>query len=228
MNEGVRIIGIGSPSGDDRAGWELINRLSARLGGRSEVELIAMDRPGTGLIDYLSGQRACWLVDAVKSDDPPGCYLQPEVDQLLQAGSATAGSHGVGLAETLNLAGVLGLLPKRLELHCITISTADIVSEQLSPAVDAGVDGLVQRFLERLEKHVVHTATFKGGVGSFGSSSGSSACPSAIKYSFIASATFRFSPGKPVFPNRRLQLAKWACWLKETKVGCSYSPMHAG
>lgn len=174
MSAGLKIIGIGSPNGDDRLGWEVIQRLSAQLGSNHEIELITLDRPGTGLIDYLAGQEECWLVDAIKSDKPPGCYLQPGLNQLLQAGSATAGSHGVGLAEALQLAGILGLLPKRLELHCLTISTADIVSEQLSPAVNAGVDRLTQRFVERLEKHVVHTATFNGGVGSFGSSSGSS------------------------------------------------------
>ncbi|WP_432698155.1 hydrogenase maturation protease [Marinobacterium sp. YM272] len=174
MNARLRIIGIGSPSGDDRLGWELISRLSARLGDRPDVELIALDRPGVALIDYLSGQEECWLVDAVKSEQAPGCYLQPGLDQLLQAGSATAGSHGVGLAESLNLAATLGLLPHHLELHCITIGTADLLSEQLSTTVDAGVDGLTQRFVQRLEKDVVHTATFKGGVGSFGSSSGSS------------------------------------------------------
>lgn len=175
MNDRLRIIGIGSPGGDDRLGWTVIERLSERLDAGNDVELIALDRPGVGLIDYLAGQKECWLVDAVKSEETaPGCYLQPGLDQLLQAGSATAGSHGVGLAESLALAGTLGLLPQHLELHCITISATNIVGQQLSTTVNTGVEGLVQRLFERLEKNVVHTATFKGGVGSLGSSSGSS------------------------------------------------------
>ncbi|SEG49502.1 hydrogenase maturation protease [Marinobacterium lutimaris] len=175
MSDKLKIIGIGSPNGDDRLGWTVIERLSERLGERKDVELIALDRPGVGLIDYLAGETECWLVDAVKSErKAPGCYLQPGLDQLLQAGSATTGSHGVGLAEALNLAGTLGLLPQRLELHGITIGTTNIVGQDLSLAVNTGVNRLVERFLERLEKNLVHTATFNGGVGSLGSSSGSS------------------------------------------------------
>lgn len=39
----VQIIGIGSPFGDDRAGWEVIRRLEQRAATRAES---AADRPG--------------------------------------------------------------------------------------------------------------------------------------------------------------------------------------
>ncbi|MBT00463.1 MAG: hypothetical protein CMI01_17605 [Oceanospirillaceae bacterium] len=170
----LRIIGVGSPSGDDRAGWEVIDRLKPRIPVQWSIELIALDRPGSGLVEWLANVPECWLVDAIQVEGVPGRCLQPGLDELLQADVATAGSHGFGLSESLNLAATLGLLPQRLELHCVTIREADIFGQQLSTAVNAGVNGLVSRFHERLVKQFDHTATFKGGVGSLGSSSGSS------------------------------------------------------
>jgi hydrogenase maturation protease len=163
------IIGVGSPAGDDRLGWEVIARLQQRLPAQLNVELIALDRPGSGLIPLLQGSDGCWLIDAIATTGAPGRHLQPDLSELAQVGAPVSGSHGFGVAESLQLAATLGVLPAHLELHCVTIGTANLLGEQLSPAVDAGVDGLVQRFYQRLVQSVDHTATFKGGVGSTGS-----------------------------------------------------------
>ncbi|GGB81094.1 hydrogenase [Marinobacterium zhoushanense] len=144
------IIGVGSPAGDDRLGWEVIARLKAKLPDEANCDLWALDRPGAGLIEYLDRAEVCWLVDALLSKDTPGRYLQPGLELLMQSDDRASGSHGFGLADTLRLAERLGMLPQRIELHCLTINSADTLSEQLSPAVDAGVNGLVERLYQRL------------------------------------------------------------------------------
>lgn len=154
----IQIIGVGSPAGDDRLGWEVIARLATHLPSDIACDLRALDRPGTGLIEYLRGSDECWLVDALWSPEAPGRYHRPGLEQLRRWKGGAAGSHGFGLADTLLLAEQLGALPPRLELHCLTIDAADPLGEQLSPAVDAGVDGLVQRLYQRLIDSVDHSA----------------------------------------------------------------------
>ncbi|KEA63015.1 hypothetical protein ADIMK_2539 [Marinobacterium lacunae] len=154
----LQIIGLGSPAGDDRLGWEVIERLEAILPETAECDLTAYDRPGAGLIKHLAEYKHCWLVDALWSaDDEPGVYTRPDLETLKHARTGVAGSHGFGVADTLMLASRLGALPDSLELHCLTINSADRLGEHLSPAIDAGVDGLVKRLYQRLIQSVDHS-----------------------------------------------------------------------
>lgn len=146
----VQIIGIGSPCGDDRAGWEVIRRLEQRLPPGHGLQLIALDRPGSGLIPLLQQDSRCWLVDALRSDRP-GQHLRPRPGQLVSDPGTVASSHSPGLAASLRLAEVLGLLPRELELHCISITAADPLADTLSPPVEAAVDRLVEYCCQRLE-----------------------------------------------------------------------------
>lgn len=152
----LQVIGVGSPAGDDRLGWEVIARLKAQLPAQTRCDLWALDRPGASLIEYLANAEWCWLVDALLIEGTPGRYCQPGWKQLMRSGDSAVGSHGFGLADSLRLAERLGMLPARLELHCLTINAADTLSEQLSPAVDAGVNRLVERFHQRLVDDMKH------------------------------------------------------------------------
>ena len=66
----IRIIGIGSPFGDDRAGLEVAVRMAAAP--PDGVEVIVADRPGTDLVGMLRGAEAVIVVDAVRSNAPAG------------------------------------------------------------------------------------------------------------------------------------------------------------
>ena len=63
----VRILGIGSPSGDDQAGWLTVDAL-ADCGVQSEHELAIdkLDRPGAsliGLVAVCAGLSLSWFKD---------------------------------------------------------------------------------------------------------------------------------------------------------------------
>lgn len=146
----LKIIGIGSPFGDDQVGWEAIRRLQQRLPATAAVQLIALDRPGCGLIQTFRDADCCWLIDALGTPGPAGRYLQPGLGELASHCAPVAGAHGWGLLETLQLATTLGMLPSRLELHCITIGGIELSSERLSDEVCAGVDQLVTELCKRL------------------------------------------------------------------------------
>ncbi len=115
----VRIIGIGSPFGADRAGWLAVARLAARNDWPRPVEWRTLDRPGTALLDHLSGADHVILIDALL-DGGAGTVRRLQPSELKR--TAPLSSHGAGVAETLDLGRTLGLLPPRLDILGIPVA----------------------------------------------------------------------------------------------------------
>jgi hydrogenase maturation protease len=122
-----RVIGIGSPFGADQAAWRAIDLLQgADLTG---CELIKLDRPGSDLLHYFEGVEDVVLIDAVLADQAPGTAVSLQRDALALAACRTS-SHGFGVAEALQLAARLELLPPRLLLIGIQVGpNLDLVPE---------------------------------------------------------------------------------------------------
>ncbi|MEN8179511.1 MAG: hydrogenase maturation protease [Pseudomonadota bacterium] len=108
-----RVIGIGSPFGADQLGWQAIDLLhNSPLG---DCELIKLDRPGSDLIRYFEAVDDLVLIDAVQSDQTPGSPLRLDVADLSSVECRTS-THGFGVAEALQMAEQLALLPDKLLL----------------------------------------------------------------------------------------------------------------
>ena len=127
----VRIVGIGSPYGDDQAGWLTIDALLANgIRASSEVVIAKLDRPGANLIPLLESAAWVILVDAMQSHGPAGRIQR--FDQQDWPGYCHGfSSHGFGVLDALSLAQALGALPPRLDLYGIEIGLA-------LPGEDAG------------------------------------------------------------------------------------------
>ena len=113
-----RIIGIGSPFGADQAGWRAIDLLADS--GLADCELIKLDRPGSDLLRYFEDAQDVVLIDAVLTDQAPGSVVRLARDDLSLAACRTS-SHGFGVAEALQLAERLELLPPHLLLIGIQV-----------------------------------------------------------------------------------------------------------
>ncbi len=159
------VLAVGSPLGDDQAGWLVIERMR-QMTLPLQLQLLNMDRPGPALIEQMQGYASVTLIDAVHTDQyPPGCWLKLNLAQLALHDSCS--SHGYGLSETLMLAQRLDQLPPRLRLLGISIGRLAIgedVSEEVTNAAQALAQQLGQEY---------QTAIGNGGVGSLGSSSSS-------------------------------------------------------
>jgi hydrogenase maturation protein HypF len=107
----IRIVGIGSPFGDDAAGLEIARMLAQSPPPNCEV--IAADRPGTALVDLLEGADAVILIDAVRSGAPPGTIHEFTFDELDRCASrfVSFSSHDLGVAAAIQLAQKLGRAP---------------------------------------------------------------------------------------------------------------------
>jgi hydrogenase maturation protease len=127
----VCILGIGSPSGDDQAGWLTVDALlDSGTGSGGEIVIEKLDRPGANLIPLLDNAAWVILVDAMQSEGPAGRIQR--FDQKDWSGySHGLSSHGFGVLDALSLAQALGCMPPRLDLYGIELGSA-------VPGADAG------------------------------------------------------------------------------------------
>lgn len=139
----VRILGIGSPSGDDQAGWLTVDALAAcGVPAYRDVALEKLDRPGAHLITLLENAGWVILVDAMQSGDQPGRIKRFDRNGW-QGYAHGLSSHGLGVLEALSLARELGTLPPRLDLYGIEIAAAG-PGDQMSVEVHAAVQKLAR------------------------------------------------------------------------------------
>lgn len=159
MAHRILIIGVGSPVGDDRIGLVAAARLRS-LAGRSDADLVvqAAERPGVGLIDLWSPDDDVILIDAVHAGAPPGSVVRIAAEQI-DSTAFPHSSHGLGVAEAVALARVLGRLPRRLVLFGVEIAASPSGTD-LSPGTFAALPGLIERVLEetRALRHARATA----------------------------------------------------------------------
>jgi len=114
----IRIVGLGSPFGDDRVGWRVIELLQEKLPGN--IDLVALDRPGAALINWMQGVSWLILVDALSSGASPGSVVRLDPGDL-DAEPGRLSSHDLALHDTFRLANSLGCLPARIDIYGIEL-----------------------------------------------------------------------------------------------------------
>ena len=123
----VRILGIGSPAGDDQAGWLTVDALEAsgvsRRFAPGQITSARLDRPGAGLIFLLENTAWVILVDAMQSNGKAGEIRSLNLENWAAYRHGLS-SHGFGVLDALSLARELGNLPPRLNLYGIEIGSA--------------------------------------------------------------------------------------------------------
>lgn len=115
------VLGIGSPFGADRLGWQVVEGLLEGAANEPALpmhERLCLDRPGLGLLAHLEGRWGVILVDAVRHQGRTGQIHVIRPCQLAFAQTRLS-SHSAGVAESLQLAQILRLWPTRLRVYGI-------------------------------------------------------------------------------------------------------------
>jgi hydrogenase maturation protease len=139
----VRIVGLGSPHGDDQVGWLLIDRLRQVSGLGAKA--IALVDP-TALLDCLDGCDRLVVVDASRSGRQPGTITRLPWPTASLPTCPARSSHGLPVGAVLTLADRLGRLPAAVVLFGIEI-------ESWEPASPPGA--AVTRALAGLQEQIV-------------------------------------------------------------------------
>ena len=145
MDGAALFVGVGSPHGDDRAGWLVADALSnrARAGcftpptdARAGCRGLVIHKASTpaDLFDWLDDAATLIVCDAVRGAGPIGSlhrWIWPDA----RIGRLRAsGSHDLCLSEVLEMAGRLDRLPAHVVVWGIEASPVAPVSE-VSPEV---------------------------------------------------------------------------------------------
>jgi hydrogenase maturation protease len=142
----VRILGIGSPVGDDQAGWLTVDALQSA--GLDDVEIEKLDRPGANLIPMLEGTPWVILVDAMQSGGQPGWVQRFDREDWPRYSSGLS-SHGFGVLDALMLAQSLGSLPPRLDLYGIEIGSAN-PGDEVAAVISVAARQLARRIAREI------------------------------------------------------------------------------
>jgi hydrogenase maturation protease len=112
------VVGVGSPDrGDDVAGLLVARLVRCRVASARVVE---SDGCPADLVSELGRCRAAWLVDATVSGMQPGWVVRHDATASLPTVRRGASStHGLGLAQALELARALSALPPRVVFYGI-------------------------------------------------------------------------------------------------------------
>ncbi len=140
------VIGVGNPDrGDDAAGRAVAARVKAL--GRGNFRVIESDGEAASLLALFARSDTVILVDAAVSDGLPGSIARFDVHAApLPADCFGVSTHGFGLAQAVELARALYLLPRRCEVFTIEAQACEI-GAGLSTAVARAVDEVALRIL---------------------------------------------------------------------------------
>ncbi len=141
------LVGLGSPHGDDQAGWLVVSGVEQRLAGYSKTLACRLAKSPSDLLDWLDEVTHLIVCDACESATQLGelrFWHWPE-DRVVRTRSSN--SHQLGLPEVLDLATTLGRLPAQVEIRTIGCAAFAPGTEPSLPVRDA-CSRLAQQLLE--------------------------------------------------------------------------------
>lgn len=151
----IRILGIGSPFGDDRLGWMAIDLLIKHKKIKALnncVYLEKTDRPGLNLLTLLHDAKTVFLVDAVKLGAPLGTIHRlenREIERLI----APVSTHQIGIGEALRMGRMLNQIPDNIILYGVEIAEV-CIKVKISSQVSQALKTLVEQLAEEIAEHI--------------------------------------------------------------------------
>jgi hydrogenase maturation protease len=136
------LVGIGSPHGDDRIGWEVAKRIQ---GIHQKDVTVRLGRTPSNLLDWLEDVEHLVICDACRGAGKVGSvhHWTWPTNQLETL--RWSGTHDVSLPAVLALAEQLGKLPTSVIVWAIEVSTTqpgDVLSVNARPAITTTVDSI--------------------------------------------------------------------------------------
>jgi hydrogenase maturation protease len=150
LRTGCIVIGIGNPDrGDDAAGRAVARRLRGMLSAEIDVEEHGGE--ATALLARLEAADRAYLIDACSSSALAGTVRRFDVGEApLPREAFAVSSHGLGLAEAIELGRTLGQLPSRCIVYAIEAASFRL-GAPLSPRVAAAVSKVSCRVQAEIE-----------------------------------------------------------------------------
>lgn len=147
----ILILGIGNLwRGDDAAGRHAARRLAECITSPA-VTVREVEGEGAAVMEALDGADAAILIDAVESGAPPGTVHCWDVSaESMNAKFLRCSTHNFSVHDAVEMARALDKLPPRV--FVFGIEGKEFSPGQAgSPEVEASMDDLVARVLDRIQ-----------------------------------------------------------------------------
>lgn len=146
------VLGLGNILlGDEGVGVRVVEALAARYDLPPEVTLIDGGTSGMDMMDMLAGLDELIVVDALRTDKPPGTIVHLSGDAVPALFRTRISPHQLGLSEVLGALALLDEAPKSLTLVGVAPLDLDL-GMTLSPTIAAQLDPLVERVVADLRE----------------------------------------------------------------------------
>jgi hydrogenase maturation protease len=146
------VVGLGNDiAADDGVGIATARRLEIEVGGRADIEVVALPWAGFALLDALRGRHRAAIIDClVTGEHLPGTIVH--LDETDLAGSVRLNSfHDISYPTVMALGREMGwAMPASITIWAIEAGTTDIFSETLSPPVKNAIDQVATEVIEYL------------------------------------------------------------------------------
>lgn len=153
----IKVLGVGSPFGNDRIGWEVIQQIQKNKKLKTFIptliQIESCDRPGIHLLNRFEDVERVYLIDAIKMNAEPGNIYRFQDDEINIISHNTISSHNLGIAEALSLGRVLDLLPSSIIFYGIVIGDIDY-SIETSKIIKKAVLKLTDKLFYELEDQI--------------------------------------------------------------------------
>ncbi|AMP88969.1 hydrogenase maturation protease [Legionella pneumophila] len=150
----IKVLGIGSPFGDDQVGWLVADRLKTELSkehyASKTLSIECHDRPGLRLLELMNPAKVVFLIDAVKSGCAPGTIHRLKNNEIF-AFQNRLSTHEMGVAEALQIGQSLNDLPEHVILYGIEIDSIAF-NATLSKSVEKAVKTVVIQLKKEIEE----------------------------------------------------------------------------
>lgn len=138
-HKAILILGVGSPFGADRLGWQAVAALErqplATQFPQFAIRYEQSDRPGSRLLTLLGQADAAIIIDAMHAGLPAGSVRRFSVAEL-NAESGLMSTHGFGVADALALGRALGGLPEEIVIVGIEMGEGELAEDTLVALVE--------------------------------------------------------------------------------------------
>ena len=151
------LLGIGHRfRSDDGLGPYVVQQIN-----KKKIEgIVAWELNGdfTNIIDSLGDYQELIVVDAATSGQAKGSYQVINYrKEELPTEWVQSSTHGLGIAEGLQLASVLGVLPDKVTIYAVEAGNLD-PGNQLSLEVLKAADRVIAEIEQQLQKASIHDA----------------------------------------------------------------------
>lgn len=150
----IKVLGIGSPFGDDQVGWRVAEALKDQISVHDNISQYVIieshDRPGVRLIELMNEASTIFIIDAVKSNSKPGTIFRFKNNEIFESENRLS-THGIGISQALQLGYALDALPDNIILYGVGVDIIEF-GTTLSQPVERAIIKVVTRLKNEIIK----------------------------------------------------------------------------